>query len=143
MRRVIFSALLALAIGNTSQAAQIFKWVDAQGVTHFDAQPPAGQAAQQINTAQPPPPASAPTPPQGDVDGAAQQRAIDKQVKKQIATEEAKRKENCTKLRTNLAQLQNNPRVREQVEGETKRLSEDERQDRISETQKAIEDFCG
>jgi len=33
--------------------------------------------------------------------------------------------------------------VREQVEGETKRLSEDERQDRISETQKAIEDFCG
>ncbi len=142
MRRVIFSALLALAIGNSSQAAQIYKWVDAQGVTHFDAQPPAGQAAQQINTAQPPP-GSAPTPPQGDVDGAAQQRAIDKKVKKQIATEEARRKENCTMLRTNLAQLQNNPRVREQVEGETRRLSEDQRQDRISETQKAIEDFCG
>jgi hypothetical protein len=142
MRRVIFSALFALAIGNTSQAAQIFKWVDAQGVTHFDAQPPAGQAAQEIHTAQPPP-ASAPATPPADVDGPAQQRAIDKQVKKQIATEEAQRKENCTKLRTNLAQLQNNPRVREQVEGETKRLSEDERQDRISETQKAIEDFCG
>lgn len=141
MRRVIFPALLALAIGNTGQAAQIYKWVDAQGVTHFDAQPPAGQAAQEINTAKPPT-APAPAGPSGNLDESKQQRAIDAKVKKQVAAEEARRKENCTILRTNLAQLQNNPRVREQVKGEIRRLSEDERQDRIVETQKAIEDFC-
>ncbi|WP_426143111.1 DUF4124 domain-containing protein [Pseudomonas sp. DWP3-1-2] len=141
MHRMIFPVLLALAISNTSQAAQVYKWVDAQGVTHFDAQPPAGQAAQEINTATPPP-APASGRPTDDVDGEKQQRAIDTKVKKQVAAEETRRKENCTTLRTNLAQLKINPRVREEVEGGVRRLSEEERQSRISETQKAIDDFC-
>jgi hypothetical protein len=141
MRRVIFLALVALAIGNTSQAAQIYKWVDAQGVTHFDAQPPAGQASQEINVAKPPP-APAPATPAIDTDAQSQQRAIDAQVKKQVAADEARRIESCTSLRTNLAKLQNNPRVREQFEGGLRRLSEDERQARIVETQKAIKDIC-
>ncbi len=45
----------ALAISATSQAASIYKWVDAQGVTHFDAQPPTGQPVQEINVQTPPP----------------------------------------------------------------------------------------
>jgi hypothetical protein len=138
---MISLALLALAITSTSQAAQIYKWVDAQGVTHFDARPPAGQAAQEINTAKPPP-APVSNAPTEDLDGQTQQRAIDAKVRKQVAAEEARRKENCTALRTNLSQLQINPRVREEVEGGLKRLSEDERQARILETQKAIGDFC-
>lgn len=141
MRCMIFAAMITLALSATSQAAQIYKWVDDQGVTHFDAQPPAGRQTQQIDIQKPPAP-SAPNPSKPVTDGQAEQRAVDTEVKKKIAQEQNKRTEDCKILRTNLAQLQNNPRVREQVEGGLKRLTEEERQGRITETQKAIEDYC-
>ncbi|MCF8986926.1 DUF4124 domain-containing protein [Pseudomonas syringae] len=129
----------ALAISATSQAASIYKWVDAQGVTHFDAQPPTGQPVQEINV-QTPPPAAAPGMPADD--GAAQQREIDQKVKSQVKAQEAKRAENCETLRTNLAQLQSNPRVREQVGGESRRLTDENRKTRIEETNRAISEYC-
>ncbi|KFE46622.1 protein of unknown function [Pseudomonas congelans] len=129
----------ALAISATSQAASIYKWVDAQGVTHFDAQPPTGQPVQEINV-QTPPPAAPPGIPADD--GAAQQREIDQKVKSQVKVQEAKRVENCENLRTNLAQLQNNPRVREQVGGVSRRLTDENRKTRIEETNRAIDDYC-
>jgi hypothetical protein len=138
---MIFAAMITLALSATSQAAQIYKWVDDQGVTHFDAQPPAGRQTQQIDIQKPPAP-PAPNSSKPAIDGQAEQRAVDTEVKKKIAQEQNKRTEDCKILRTNLAQLQNNPRVREQVEGGLKRLTEEERQGRITETQKAIEDYC-
>ncbi len=56
--------------------------------------------------------------------------------------QEAKRAGNCETLRTNLAQLQNNPRVREQVGGESRRLTEETRKTRIEETERAISELC-
>jgi hypothetical protein len=141
MRWMILMAALSMAAGAT-QAAPIYKWVDAQGVTHFDAQPPAGQQAQEINVQKPPPPASAPPTPESDVDGDAQQRSIDAKVKSQIKTQEARRAENCERLRTNLAQLQNNPRVREETENGSRRLTEEDRKARVEETQAAISEHC-
>ncbi|MEE4787999.1 DUF4124 domain-containing protein [Pseudomonas alliivorans] len=142
MRWMIFAAALAMAASASSQAAPVYKWVDAQGVTHFDAHPPAGKEAQQINV-QTPPPSSAPSststdPPSDD----AQQRAINDKVRAQVKVQEAKREENCEGLRTNLAQLQNNPRIREQVGGEVRRLTEENRKTRIEETEKAISEYC-
>jgi hypothetical protein len=142
MRWKIFTAALALAIGPLAQAAQIYKWVDAQGVTHFDAQPPAGQQAQEIHTQKAvsaPPPASQPAPlpdPKGE------QEAVDAKVKKQVADQEAKRAVYCNAARTNLSQFQNNPRVREEVDGEIKRFTEEERQARITDLKQAISDNC-
>lgn len=141
MRCMIIAAMVALALGTTAHAAQIYKWVDDQGVTHFDAQPPAGRQTQQIDI-QKPPAAPATGNSKSTVDEEAEQRAVDDVVKKKIAQEESRRAEDCKILRTNLSQLQNNPRVREQVEGGLKRLSEDERQGRIAETQQAIKDYC-
>lgn len=143
MRRMFFVAIASLALSVTCQAAQIYKWVDAQGVTHFDAQPPAGQQAQQIDVQKPPtPPPQSPVSPLDAPAAQTEQRTIDNEVKKKVAQEQAKRAEDCKILRTNLAQLQNNPRVREQVEGGLKRLSDDERKTRITETQNAIKDYC-
>ena len=142
MRWMTFLAALALAASAT-QAATVYKWVDAQGVTHFDAQPPAGQQAQEINVHKPPPPtapAAADTAP--DLEGDAQQRSIDAKVKSQIKEQQARHLESCEALRTNLAQLQNNPRVREATENGSRRLSEVERKARIEETQTAINDNC-
>lgn len=146
MRRMIITSSLLLAMSATAMASQVYKWVDAQGVTHFSAQPPQGQQATSVNTATPPPkptPAEAPkAAPTFESIADPEQAAIDEKVKQEVAAKEVERKKYCEDVRTNLSQLENNPRVRMEVEGEIRRLSEEERQKRIAEAQKAIADNC-
>ncbi|RON34918.1 DUF4124 domain-containing protein [Pseudomonas brassicacearum] len=137
MRTIFFT--ISLLISPLCMAGQIYKWVDAQGVTHFDAQPPQGQEATTVVT--PSSPASnQPPPPRSGAIG--DQQAIDKKVKKQVSEQQAQLKAFCEQARTNLAQLQNNPRIREDVEGEMRRLTDQQRQERISEAQKQIAENC-
>lgn len=140
MRWMIIAASLTMAIGPVAgQAAQIYKWVDAQGVTHFDAQPPVDQPVQTLDTQKP---SAAPPPSPSRSSSSQEQQAVDTKVRKQVAAQEAKRKEYCATQRTNLAQLQNNPRVREEVNGEYRRFTEEERQARIAEVSRALDDNC-
>lgn len=145
MRRMIILSSLLLALSTTAMASQVYKWVDDKGVTHFGANPPQGQAATSVNTviAQPKAPTAAvkPTLPNAD-SGSAEQKAIDAKVKQQVAEQAAERKKYCETVRTNLAQLQNNPRLRTEINGEQVRLGEDQRQERIAEAQKAIKENC-
>ncbi|MBB6343428.1 hypothetical protein HNP49_003630 [Pseudomonas fluvialis] len=141
MRRSLIASALIVLMSTPVMAAQVYKWVDAQGVTHFGAQPPEGQQATSVNTTIAPAPTAAPAKlPQVGVDE--EQQAIDEKVKKEVAAKEAERKQYCEKMRTNLAQLENNPRLREEVNGEARRLGEDERQKRIAEAKKAIAENC-
>ncbi|HEX5843501.1 MAG TPA: DUF4124 domain-containing protein [Pseudomonas sp.] len=146
MRRMIITSSLLLAMSATAMASQVYKWVDAQGVTHFSAQPPQGQQATSINTATPPPKPAEPLEPEAEptFDSIAdpEQAAIDKKVKQEVAAKELERKKYCENVRTNLSQLENNPRLRTEVDGETRRLTEKERQQRISDAQKAIATNC-
>ncbi|PTS83014.1 DUF4124 domain-containing protein [Pseudomonas sp. HMWF032] len=146
MRRMMITSSLMLAMSATAMASQVYKWVDAKGVTHFSAQPPQGQEATSINTAVPAlkPAANEEPKPAPTFESIAnpEQAAIDEKVKKDVAAKEAERKKYCENVRTNLAQLQNNPRLSMEVDGEVRRLTEDERQARISETQKSITDNC-
>ena len=147
MRRMIITGSLLLALSASASASQVYKWVDAQGNTHFGAQPPQGQDATQVNTgaAQPkastPPPAAAPKPTAGSADDPAQ-KTIDDKVKKEVAEREETRKKYCEVTRTNLAQLENNPRLTAQVNGEVRRLTEEERQSKIAENKKGISENC-
>ncbi|MDP2245393.1 DUF4124 domain-containing protein [Pseudomonas sp.] len=143
MRRMILTSSLLLALSASAMAGQVYKWVDAQGGTHFSGQPPQGQQATTINTATPPPKA-AETEAAAPFESAAdpQQAAIDEKVKREVAIQEAERKKYCQSMRTNLAQLENNPRVRVEVDGEVRRLSEEQRQQRISEAKQAIVKNC-
>ncbi|MEG2392734.1 MAG: DUF4124 domain-containing protein [Pseudomonas sp.] len=120
-------------------AAQIYKWVDAQGVTHFDAQPPPGQPSTTVHM-----PSSAPAKPAAMPGSGVlgDQKAIDDKVKKQVDDQQAQLKAFCEQARTNLAQLQNNPRLREDVGGELRRLDDAQRQERIVEAQKQIRENC-
>ncbi|WLH34805.1 DUF4124 domain-containing protein [Pseudomonas sp. FP2196] len=137
MRMLLLTLLIGLSPWCT--AAQIYKWVDAQGVTHFDAQPPQGQPSTSLQM--PSSPAAKPAPmPGGGVMG--DQKAIDDKVKKQVADQQAQLKAFCEQARTNLAQLHNNPRLREEVGGELRRLSDAQRQERIVEAQKQIAENC-
>ncbi|ERI50265.1 DUF4124 domain-containing protein [Pseudomonas sp. AOB-7] len=143
MRHMILTGSLMLALSATAMASQVYKWVDAQGVTHFSAQPPQGQPATAISTSAPPP-RQAPAEPAPSVEELLdpEQAAIDKKVKQQIAAKEAERKQYCENARTNLAQLENNPRLRIEEEGEVRRIDENERQERIAELKKSIAENC-
>ena len=145
MRRMMILGSLLLTLSATSMASQVYKWVDEKGITHFGANPPQGQTATSVNTtvAQPKIPAAVAKPAAPAADsGAAEQQAIDAKVKQQVAKDAAERKKYCESVRTNLAQLQNNPRLRTEVNGEQVRLGEDQRQAKIAEAQKAIKDNC-
>lgn len=141
MRLTILAGGFLLALSSSVMAGQVYKWVDAHGATHFGAQPPQGQPAEALSTATAPPKTAA-APITVEPTGETEQRQIDRQVKKQVAEQEAERQRYCTTLRTNLAQLQNNPRVRVEENGDTRRLNEEERQAHISETQEKINDTC-
>ncbi|MHC8388447.1 DUF4124 domain-containing protein [Pseudomonas sp. MDT2-39-1] len=131
--------ILSLLISPLCLAGQIYKWVDAQGVTHFDAQPPQGQEVTTVLT--PSPPAGKPAAPTRST-AIGDQQAIDNTVKKQVADQQAQLKVFCEQARTNLAQLQNNQRLREDVDGELRRLTDEQRQERTTEAQKQIADNC-
>ncbi|HLD65703.1 MAG TPA: DUF4124 domain-containing protein [Pseudomonas sp.] len=143
MRRIILTGSLLLALSSSAMAGQVYKWVDAQGNTHFGAQPPQGQEATSINTVVAPPKAAAPAAPSlPSFEDDAEQKAADAKVKKAVAAEEAELKKYCESVRTNLAQLRNNPRVMTEVLGEPRRLTEEERQARIAESEKNIAENC-
>jgi hypothetical protein len=137
MRTLLFTLLIGLS--PWCMAAQIYKWVDAQGVTHFDAQPPPGQPSTTLQTPSSSPPKPAAMPGSGAL---GDQKAIDDKVKKQVADQQAQLKQFCEQARTNLAQLQNNPRLREEVEGQMRRLDDAQRQERIVEAKKQIAENC-
>ncbi|ARS47840.1 MULTISPECIES: DUF4124 domain-containing protein [Pseudomonadaceae] len=143
MRHMILTGSLMLALSATAMASQVYKWVDENGVTHFGAQPPQGQQATTINTAAPPP-RPTPSEPAPSVEELLdpEQAAIDKKVKEDVAKQEAERKKYCETARTNLAQLENNPRLRLDDGGEVRRIDENERQERIADLKKSITENC-
>ena len=75
MRTLSWQFGLLLGLGPECMAGQIYKWVDAQGVTHFGAQPPQGQEATIVVKRPPRPRRKPPAPPGSDAIG--DQKAID------------------------------------------------------------------
>ncbi len=146
MRSVITTASLLLLFSSALLAAPVYKWIDAQGITHFSAEPPLNHPAESIltNSFQPkvPEKTAAQIAAEEAQDSSKTQAQVDRDVRKKIAEEEAALKKYCTEIRYNLAQLENNPRVMAQVDGKPTRLSEEERQMRITEIRNTINERC-
>ena len=143
MRRMILACSVLLALGTTANAGQIYKWVDAQGNVHFGSQPPEGQAAAEVNPniSQPQTPMPKPASSVGE-SADAEQEKLDQQARKEAAENEAERKVYCERIRKDLAQMKANPRVRIEDGGELRRLTEEERQERISKSEASIKENC-
>lgn len=144
MRRMILACSVLLALSTSASAGQIYKWVDSQGNVHFGSQPPEGQQAAPVNPNihQPKLTAEQSAAKPTETSAESEQKAIDEKVKKEVAAQEAERKKYCESVRTNLAQLENNPRVRVEENGEFRRITEEERQAKISESKKLIAENC-
>lgn len=153
-RRLAVAALLCCA--GASQAAEIYRWIDADGVVNYTQQKPRNIAVQSLTTQ-----AGAPTTvteqpaadPVGEPDAVAkpemtdtQQRMLEElQAKEQARQQEVAeiREGNCQKSRTILSDLSAKERIRVRGDDGMERImGEDERQRRISEAQQGIVENC-
>ena len=143
--------LVLLVFATASPAADtqyIYKWTDDQGEVQFTQFPPLGRKAERLRGATPP--AQSPESVMNDLQK--QVDTMDQQNKEKLqATEKAKqqeeiqklRKSNCETAHKNLANLQRGGNVRYMgPNGEAIRLTEEERQKRIDETNVQIKENC-
>jgi len=132
-------------------AAEIYKWVDADGnVQYTQSPPPDGIQGKEI---QPPPP-----PPDADVEAADQ--ALEKRVEGEQKTEEAqkeqtgerakteedaaKQAQRCEQAKARVASYER-PRVTvedKSAEGGRRRATEEERQAELAKSEAAVNEFC-
>jgi Domain of unknown function (DUF4124) len=140
--------IAALLLPSAGANAEIYKWVDEHGQTHYSQQAPASGEAVTIDV---------PLPPPVDTDSVQdevqqlieQQRAAEQaeleaqQAQQSEAERQAAIAENCAIARDNLRLYQDNPGSRLVDEnGNVYRLTEEERQQKIQESQQQIEEFC-
>ncbi len=145
---VVFSLVCLLGFSPVSHA-KMYKWVDADGNTHYtQSPPPDGAAIEDINL-----PASV------NLDNKEAVKAFDKQQNKQQESAETKqkdekelnreaehtalKKDNCRKSKAKLENVQSAGRIRAVDEyGNVVRAGEEERQRRITEAQENIKKWC-
>ncbi|MBC9249569.1 glycosyltransferase [Pseudomonas alcaligenes] len=140
MHRMILTGSLLLALSASAMAGQIYKWVDAEGNTHFGAQPPEGQQAAEVNPNITQPKIAAPKLDIPETD--AKQEALDQEARQDAAKRQKEMDSYCERVRKDLAQMKANPRVRVKDGDETRRLTEEERQERMSKSEAAIKENC-
>jgi len=146
--RIATAFFLALAlVSGPALAKTFYKWVDSDGVTHYGNEAPQGSNASEVDT-HTGVSSSAP----GEQKALEQQRKQRQQEKKaqqeQKKLEQEKKdnpekvsKEFCEQHRKNLETLQNRPIVREKdpKTGEMKVLTQEEKNQMVEETKKALE----
>ncbi len=139
--------LIMLLCTLTAQAA-MYRWVDENGVTQYSQTPPPAQDADKLKP--PPPPAESPQEARRRLDLQLQQ-IDDRREDRELADEERRRKEeerriarkNCDSARTNLENLQSaSRRLVRMHDGSYKRLTEEERQERMQKAREQIETNC-
>ncbi len=152
MMRMIIRILLpvVLAISWIGVAdARMYRWIDEDGTTVYSQSPPAsGEAAEiKINTSTAPTgnkaedetPAASDNPSQADT-----QQPAEGPSKAEIAESNRIKSENCASARHNLDLYSNlGNRLVKTPDGLYKRLTEEERQQKIADSKTQIGEFCG
>lgn len=165
MKKATFClAVLALAFGaSTAEAAKFYKWTDADGVTHYSADPPPegkGKASEiRIKTPPAPDSASSDDAAAGGPDAKAKgqdatkgkdkskdgkDKKSDDQTPKATGKEPAQYADKCKQLRSDLQTLQDYNRVkqRDAATGEVRTMTDDEKSARLDDTQRQIKAYC-
>ena len=128
-------------------AATLYKWVDADGHTHYTQEPP--PPGSKGETIKPPRP----------VDSAAAQKETEELEKSLNATEDARakgektakedadyaaqKKQKCEQAKQRLEKAQMPLTSFVDKDGTRRRASEEERQQQIKESEKQVKEFCG
>ncbi|MDH5485535.1 MAG: DUF4124 domain-containing protein [Gammaproteobacteria bacterium] len=142
-KTILISLLLLLPL---SVPAAIYKWVDAQGNTHYDQEKPLEVDAEKIKLA-PSPAGSTSTyskpslKPREDKNAASEDNVDDAQSKEMIPKKE--RAKLCARAKETLKKISEAGRVRtKNKDGSTQVMSEQQKQDRINQEKKAVKQHC-
>jgi len=141
----LFFILLAF---NHVSFADVYKWIDDEGKTHYSQQAPRNQQADIIKA--PPPPARSADTAQKEIDtliekqdGTFEKNEEKRRLAKEAAEEKEKNAEYCRINKHNLEQYQNNPGRRMiDSDGNVIEPNEDERLKKIADIQKRLADHC-
>ncbi len=152
MKTKLAICLLAASVTLTCIAGEkYYKWVDADGVTHYTLQEPANQAAETVQVSKSPSSHAATgvktddkakSAAAGDAD--APPSAESEQTPEQAAQVAAKRAENCAAARRNMETLEVHARVMimDEKTGENRYISEDEHAQWRTDSERQIAAFC-
>ncbi|NND43753.1 MAG: DUF4124 domain-containing protein [Xanthomonadales bacterium] len=156
---IIFMLMLALAGAATQASAQVYRWVDKDGVVHYGDRAPDGVEATLVtvnpNTVPVPAPpepaqASAETVPQSEeaeeepLSYAEQRRRERAERRSEFREAEQERQATCTAARNRVAYLEPTPRVLvEDEDGSTRRLDDEERLRLLEEAKAYLAENCG
>lgn len=146
------AALLgALLMASVAAAAQFYKWTDEQGVTHYSEDPPpksaTGTSEVKVQTRLPSDSDEAVSNLQKQRDETlkASDKAKEDATKSKVDVSKAPEKyaEKCKTLQANLQAMQEHGRVKETDDkGEVRVLTDEEKNNRMDETQRQIKAFC-
>lgn len=147
--RALCGFALGLVLAVPLQADEIYKWVDEDGVTHYSQQPPPSGDAARVGVD---------TPPEEEVqrerqemeetgerlEAQREERRETEEQAREDASEREQREQRCADLRSSLEKLTENRRLLvPDGEGGVRRLPEEERQERVTERRRQIEEECG
>lgn len=148
MSRLGWGLLFALAAAGAAADA-VYKWTDAEGVTHFSAQPPADRPAQQIQVEAPPPTGAAEAKEQSGKatdDGRPKDPAegLAGPSAEELARQEEQRQQNCETAKRNLETLKTRAhvRIRDEQTGEDRYLTPEEHQQWQKDSALRIDEYC-
>ena len=145
---LLTAPVLATLLASSLSASEVYKWVDEQGITHYEERAPADKDYSKVTTYGVVPSeakaAKDRLEKQRSEKEAAEQKGVDYDAQKKIADEQAKvRAENCKGAQNNLKTIQENARIRMLGDdGEFRYLSEQERQEQIDTAKEMITANC-
>lgn len=120
-------------------SAQIYKWVDENGVTHFSERPPHNTPATLIK------PKTGHSEPvfYGTASSVSSEAAAPVAPEEEVVSQEEYHEERCRVALRNMDTLRNFGRVKVQgVDGEIRYLDEEEQRERLVSTQEIIDESC-
>lgn len=149
--RVHFPLLLAvflLAATGPAAAAEVYRWVDDEGVTHYSATPPPDRDADRVEASNPP--ADDPEARREaieDLSGSTRTYIYKKRLERQTRAEEKEwqreRKEFCSQLRDKRQLLATSPQVLDRSEEGARVMSQQEREQKLQAFERQIAEHCG
>lgn len=151
MTRTASLALLLLVVlhtgwPDTARAAEVYRWVDDDGVVHFTQNPPNDRASVKIDAGNPP--ADEPEARRDQVDelqseleNAVERRRMEREGRAADHAREEQRKKRCSQLRDDRERLINTARVRE-AEEDYRVITPEERKQKLEQYNRRIEELC-
>jgi Domain of unknown function (DUF4124) len=132
-----------------SVSAAFYKWVDKNGITQYSQTPPATGSYQELHSS---PPAAQSNSEQPSQDASSANKESDSnqtktapqaQHEQDIAKQQAAREQNCQLARQRVSILERDGRIRTKAaDGSVRVMSEEEKQAKLDESRKMVEEMC-